>query len=104
MAESNIQPVPELVIELGGEGGNIFEVLKKVSAHLSDHGYPPELIESLFDEVLSTTSYPGALTMVWAISGCKFTIHGKSLDYLTCGHKTATRLVNRGAVNWARRH
>ena len=98
MAEANLQPVPQLVIDLSGDQGTITQILKVASDHLMQHGYPAALIEEMFDKVMTASSYSSALVTLWACTGCRYILNGRPVDYLTCGHGTAERLIAGGDV------
>ena len=95
MAEANLQPVPQLVIDLGHHYPNPQSRQRPPRCSTATR---PRCIEEMFDKVMTASSYSSALVTLWACTGCRYTLNGRPFDYLTCGHGTAERLIARGDV------
>ena len=71
-----------LTVEISGDQGNVFAILSTVSRYMRDTGMPGELIEHMFNEAMSASSYQAALMKITVITGCQYTHHGHPVHQL----------------------
>jgi hypothetical protein len=64
MTESSAPRFPHVHVQLTGEDGNVFAIIGRVSASLTDAGVSDSEIQEFFDEVTTAGSYQGALRAV----------------------------------------
>jgi len=75
---SHIIITPALVVDLAGDGGNIFTILATVSKWMREQGWPAQLAESMFNAAVSAPNYAAALRAVSDHSGAQFVYHGRA--------------------------